>query len=68
MADFKGLSATDTGIDSNIIRRAVFSIVNGKARVPPCDQEQGGIIFFTSWEPSISADYLARNSVIHGYY
>ena len=29
---------------------------------------QGGIIFFTSWEPSISADYLARNSVIRGYY
>ena len=31
-------------------------------------QDQGGIIFFTSWEPSISADYLARNSVIRGYY
>ena len=30
--------------------------------------EQGGIIFFTSWEPSISADYLARNSVIRDYY
>ena len=28
----------------------------------------GGIIFFTSWEPSISADYVARNSVIRGYY
>ena len=25
---------------------------------------QGGIIFFTLWEPSTSADYLAQTSVI----
>ena len=31
-------------------------------------RKQGGIIFFTSWEPSISADYLARNRVIRDYY